>query len=378
MVDRASSYTSYREQFAGLAEQGMETEGIWDEAAFQAVVGDARTVSLALDDGAVLPLLTPMINLPYTNIDYYRREADKLAGSSTTGDIWYYTHLPNLWDRQRAMLERLLIPAVGRVAMEGGVIAYDTPTGRIELTDRQVISLLGQIGETSLVALPDMPVHFQYASRLELAGVRQQHNQLPLDFPGLYAAAKAAGSPTVDGTVEVVGTMDDVDITHIWGYYQRAHDVLTSGDVVYAGFSESELRQVLSDPSITKFAYRVDGQVSNLSIVASITNCPWLNAEYFAAHYPEQFPDRIICGIGAISDPDAPKGLTPPTLHTAGVLGKLIADAGADAILMFVCDDQSNRYIPRISESAMRRAKLTVDFSRPMGQQLFRAILFRP
>lgn len=371
MTDLNASRRLYDESFGDQAENDIESNGIWDEAAFATSLKDPR--SAILDAGnRRLPLLVPIDNLPWVNNAWY----SNLTAPTDKPPIYYYSHLPRQLAERPAPYKDTLAAALCRVAAERGIVAYDAPERRAGYTDETFKSLVAQIGgiacEDMVASLQSPPIHYHYEGTPR--GLQDMAApSRPFDFYALYAEARSDNSLPVDHPISVESCLSEDDIQQVWGYYSPAHEELNADDPVYAGFTEPELADVLMSPAFTKLVHRTGGRITHLSLVADVRACPWLNQHYFNTKYPEAYNGgRIICGIGAITDPAAPPSVAP-TVRAFAMVARLVARSGYnDVVLPYATDNHSNAYMPTLTQRAMR-AFLDVDMIHPTGRQLFRA-----
>lgn len=368
MADLDASWDVYRNMYATLPAQSIETEGLWTQHEFVTAVQDPQSVVVILEsEDIALPILTPVHNMPYVNEAYYR----SLAPGA--GPIYYYSHLPQLLETHMAEVAAALYARVHEVAALQGLVVYDAPEARIRRTDAELAQLVSTIGGVAMSELTEgRLVHFHYAS--EARRVRPPNASLPLDdLPGLYRQAVAEGVLTADPPIAVLAVLESADVSHIWEVYDRAHRKLSEQDGMLAGFNEAEFADVMSDPAFTKIVYRLNEQIANMSIVATERVSPQFNARFYRRHYPYIPPERILYGVGAITDDAAPgrDGLLGP--RTIRTLGALVRYAGGEAVITMVTDVVSNRNLPKITHMVLSRAGLGMDFSEPIGKQILRA-----
>lgn len=368
MADLDASWAAYRNMYAMLPAQGIETEGFWTRHEFVAAAQDPQSAVVAAPcNDIVLPVLTPVRNLPYVNEAYYR--------SLAPGDrpIYYYSHLPQLLEAHMAEVAAVMRPSVHEIASRQGLIIYDAPEARIARTDAEFYQLMSAIGGVAMSELTEgRLVHFHYAS--EARPVGPPDARLPLDdLPGLYTRAVAAGALVADADIAVLAAVDAADVSHIWEVYDRAHQKLSEQDGMLAGFNQAEFADVMGDPAFTKFIYRLNGQIANMTIVAAESVSPQFNTTFYRRNYPHIPPERILYGVGAITDKAAPgrRSLLGP--RTIRALGSLVYYAGGEAVITMVSDVVSNRNLPRITHMVLGRADLGLDFSKPVGRQVSRA-----
>jgi len=366
---RVATFQEYREYVERLPFQSLSPDGIWDGDAYRAVTSDPRTIWVPSEADWRIPIAASIDNLPYVVRRFYERE----AGVHNL-PVYHYTHLKLLApdEQQYRMAVRGLI---SELADDQGLLIYDYPDFRTGIDDevREIIKELGDVACREL--RPDsMPRHYHYVSAAgKPDGIDRQLQ--PLVFHDLYSKAIAAGDIVADGPVRVEPTLSEADADEVWEFYGPAHERLNDNDPLAAGFTRDELRFVFAAPEYAKVVYRhaVTGRILNISFVASINDCPWLNKHYFMLHYPEAYDaGRIICGIGAITDPA--QADFAATVRTLAMVSQLTRRAGGQAVLAFACDDTSNRYAPAIARRAWRASGMGVSFAVPVGQQIFRAL----
>ena len=377
MKDIQASWQRYGASFGDLEEDDIEANGIWDEQAFGAVLEDARTATIAVE-GAVVPLLTPADNLPWVNRGWY----DTLTDESSKPRVYHYSHLARLMDAMPAEYEAALAPALRAVAAEGGIVAYEVSEARAGRTDADFRALVGRIGGIACqdlgAAVAVQPVHYHYEGLPRSLQEIDVSDPRPLNFYGLYEAARADGSLPADHPISVEATLSTGDIARVWEYYEPAHRELNTDDPVNAGFTKEELEDVLTTPEFVKLVHRVDGRIVHLSLVADARACPWLNQRRFHELYPAAYDGgRIICGIGAITDPAAPPSVAP-TVRAFAMIARLVARSGhRDVVLPYATDNHSNVYMPTLTQRAMR-SYLDVDMLHPIARRVFRAVRLLP
>lgn len=330
----------------------LEAFGIANEKAFDRAMVDVQTVRVNVE-GVEVPILTPLTNLSDRNTELYRRLAEVTNGGPI-GDFYYYSHVvPEMTPREEVVSSLRL--AIRALAERNGVLVYDCAQTSAERTDAEVYLLLQAMGGVACQHVGGMPRHYHYLMQLGVPKAEGALERL-LDFPELYRQAVSEGAIESNESIEVVGTLSDDDCAHIGSYYGRRHELLTHSDATDAGFSPEALRHVLTDPNYTKIIYRVNGQVANLSLAADARDCSWIDQKYLQARHPDHYArKRLLIGIGAISDPNAPVGLAR---RTFSVFMQLLTYAGGDVVLGIATDDVSNAYIPRMSAEVARRAGL--------------------
>ncbi len=372
-MDTGGSFAVYRQLYAELPHKSIEAEGITDQFLFEAALADPRTVTLELANGAVLPLVVPLEVLPYVKLSTYQQR----AAAGIRAPLFYYSHLPSLLTGWPEAYAAALRPAVRQLALHQGVLAFDHPAARSEAVLSQVHELLCMIGGVACRELIDQDElrHFHWVTGAE-PELATSPPIRSIELPELYRQALTDGSLTPDGHVSVEARLSQPDIDHLWRFYGPVHDEMA--DTIEAGFNQIELQAILQDPRYAKLVYRVGGNIMNMALAAEVRDCPWLNSDYFREQYPDAFRDRrIICGIGAITDPEAARSYAP-TVRTLGMIGRLVAYAGGRAVFAFACDDQSNQYAPLLTVRALQRSGLAVDLSQPVGFQQFHAVQLEP
>ena len=348
-----AAFESYRELYdrQSMEAHCLENLGITSQGDFESSLADSRG-AVVLFAGSDVPILTRLVNLHDRNIALYGSLAGQTADHAR--EALYYSHL----DRAVAYSDNIIsemTPVVRKLAASRGILAYDSARSHAERTDAEVYLLLQRIGGVACLPVLNMPAHHHYMMLLRAVD-GEQAAERPLDFPALYHDALGDGTVPNANLIEVTGTLSREDCDYVAGYYDRQHALLTQSDATEAGFSPDSLRVVLTDPGYTKIAYRLDGHVANLMLLADPRSCPWIDQRYVNFLYPDQYErGRALIAIGAISDPEAPKGLTRATVAMGG---RLIAYAGGNVALGIATDDVSNEYVPYLSVEILRHIGL--------------------
>ena len=377
MENIQASWERYGASFGDPGDDDIEANGIWDMQVFGTVLADERTAAITAE-GAVLPLLTPAENLPWINQGWY----DTLTDDLYKPRVYHYSHLARLMDGVPAEYEAALTPALRAVAAEGGIVTYEVAEARAGRTDAEFSALVGRIGDIACQDLAGQlaiqPVHYHYEGLPQSLQEVDAQEPNALNFYELYAAALADGSLQADHPISVEAVLSADDIARIWSYYEPAHMELNTDDPVNAGFTKDELEEVLTTPEFVKLVHRVDGRIAHLSLVADVRACPWLNQRRFRDMYPAAYEGgRIICGIGAITDPAAPPSVAP-TVRAFAMIARLVARSGYhDVVLPYATDNHSNVYMPTLTQRAMR-SYLDVDMLHPVARRVFRAVRLLP
>lgn len=347
-------------------DHSLEAFGITRKEEFERALSDPTSVVVPVGEGRV-PVLTRLDHLSDRNLELYGRVAKQTTGMPP-GGMYYYSHLPRMYGPEVA---EAMTPVVRQLAAEHGVIAYDCATENAELADEQLRILIGGIGGVACQPLVGMPQHYHYMMEVHRPDGFTRAPR-PFDFRWLYRNAKRSGAITPPDGVTVVGWLPRTDRQHLAEYYHSRHQILTQWDATDAGFSPASLDRVLANPRYTKAVYRIGGKIANMTLVADIKDCPWIDETYVRDTYPEHSErNRVLVGIGAISDPEAHPGLAEATFAT---VSQLIAYAGGDGVVAIATDKISNRYIPSKSAEAFTRAGLQPSPINAVTGVAFRAV----
>jgi hypothetical protein len=368
-----NDFLFYRNCFENTGrQQGIEAEGIFDRADFAAVYNDPRTVRLSVAaDGAsrTVPLLTPLPNCAsWFNLDFYTTYAGNRP-------LVYYNHLSPPYRRDPGAYVDALGPALRRLAGENGVLVFDHTNHEAATVSRELSAIAAglSISYTDIEG-PDGVVtpHYHYESVAKQPGQANGQPDGPVSLYDTYDKNRLLGV-IPDDSVTVSPTLTPGDIEQAWSFYGPAFDELTASDPVKAGFTEDEFAQLMLSPDCIKFVNRVGQAIVNFCLMSDVRKCPWMNQFYYQQKYPAQYEQgRILCSLGVVANPQLGRAAT--TLRTVNMMGKIIKLSGTEPVVTFACDTASNKNVPRLAQHSFTSAGVEIDFSRPVGQQLFRML----
>ena len=351
--------------------QSAEATGIYDQDTYHAVQLDPSTTTLITPDRAgnpsMLPVLTPLENLPWFNRTYH----EKYAGTGTP--LEYYGHQPLLLERDSRLYKAALRPGFQRLAEQGGVIVVDYNDRAADRTKNEIATIAHDLAVT-ITPVPgpegDTTPHYHYAdiARPMVSDPRMRSRRKT--FYDAYESGRRGGLIT-DDKVTVSPRLNNADTEKIWNFYKPAFNKLTEDDPVQAGFDEAEFIDLMRDPTCAKFVYKEGSAIVNLCLLGDIKGFPWMNQYYYQRQFPEQYAkDAVFCSPGVIANPELGQGLT--SLHTMGMIGAVVRLAGIEPVLTFACDTQSNKNVPRLSDMSLENAGVRTRFyEHPIGHQLF-------
>jgi len=260
------------------------------------------------------------------------------------------------------------------LADQKGVLLLDHTDHEAPRIDKELASIARELGLTFTDVVGRGGVdakHFHYASLAQPIA----KNDGTIEPKSMYEAfdqGRANGALT-DDSISVSSSLSPADSQQIWDFYEPVFDQLSSDDPVYAGLNRDEFNTLIQSPDCIKFVYRAGAAIVNLSLIADIKTCSWMNQFYYQQRYPVEYErGQIYCSPGVIANPNIPHQVS--SLQTLGMVGKVIKLAGIEPVLTFACDHISNVQLPRLSELALRRAGIKTDFSKPIGHQLFRML----
>ena len=171
--------------------------------------------------------------------------------------------------------------------------------------------------------------------------------------------------------VSLAGSLSADETDTIWQFYDSVHAQLSTVDPTNAGFSRSDFEQIVGSSQFTKVLYRTGQLIINICFVADVRNCPTLTRYIVKSNYPSTYrAGRIFCCIGLLSNPDV-KAQMAPSIYTLGLVSKIVKVTAPEAVFSFLCNETSNRYIPKIAAMAIKSAGLKVNFDQPVSQEQF-------
>ncbi|HSX29702.1 MAG TPA: hypothetical protein VLE73_04035 [Candidatus Saccharimonadales bacterium] len=361
-----ANFAYYRECFENPSrQQGAEAEGLFDSSDFRLAYEDPRTTMLDIptdDSLRTVPLLAPLRNYGDANLDFYNR----YAGSRP---LMYYNHLSTPFQQSPQAYIAALRPALRQLAAQNGVIVFN----HTDLEAHTVNAELTAITDASGLRLTDIhgpegaaTKHYHYAS----IATPIEKTDVPSTPVSLYSAYAQLPDVLQDANVTVSATLPIKDIEQVWGFYEQAFAELTANDPVQAGFSEKDFKNLMQDPSFVKFVYREGNTIGNINIQTDVRNLPWMNQYYYRTTFPQYEQGLVFCSPGVITNPE----LRSPsmTIRSASMLGKLIVRSGAESIITFACDTESNKQVPGLARIGLKKGGLQTNFSKPVSHQLFR------
>lgn len=376
----ARSFVAYRRHMESPTERvfGMEFEGL-EADQFAAAVRDPRSAILELtsgDNGRLsIPLAVPIEYMPWVNEPYLHRAMTRRGG--TNPEIYYYNHFPHMFSQQPEAYVSALSPVLYRVADGAGAIATDHLHLNTLTTNQDVIDIAQRLGlkQSDVLGRKKPPArHYQYASPMIFTD-SQRVGQTSANLILGYQAAIRNGILDDAAPITVRESLPPADIETVWPYYRDAFDKLDEIDPVKAGFSEDQFIAVMESPAFIKIVHRVGQNIANMCLLADVRSCSWLNQAYYAAEFPEAYENgRVVASPGVIADPAAGSKLS---LGTMGMVRTLVELADIEPVITFVCDDESNKQVPRLSHLALNHSdQLITDFQFPTAYQLFRLFQF--
>lgn len=373
-INIEASYEYYR----GLMENpprvpSMEYEGIGTDK-FAAAVSDPDSAVLELMSGISVPLAVPVEYLPWYNSAYFRRR------TVSDAELFYYNNLPSLLAAGDPAYVDAMEPVLGRLARNGGLLLTDHMDADKPVVDESIGRLAGVLGLTvqdKLENEPTSPKHYLYARQIVGANTLEPRLEAK-DYARSFALAQAAGRLANKKAVLRTKLSDDEN-EHVWQFYDREFAKLNDVDPILASFNEADLRAILADPKFLKFTYLSEGKIANVAIVSDVRNCPWMNQVYYQQNLPDAYNSgNIYYSPGIVSDRSSRAGNAAMSLSTMGLLMEGFAETGIDPIMTYVCDEVSNRQVPKLTQHSIdRTGVLRADFSKPDGVHIFRAFRFQ-
>ena len=371
--DRTGDFLFYRDSYENAGrQQSIEAEGLFDIGDFRNVLNDAATSALTVNcqgTERTVPLLTPAENYDsWLNLSYYRQHA------GGTVPLTYFSHLSPLYQRYPSEYLETLRPNLQSIADQKGVLLLDHTDHEAPRINKELASIARELGLTFTDVVGQDGVdakHFHYAS-LAQPIAKDDGAAGPKSMYEAFDQGRANGALT-DGSISVSSSLSPEDSQQIWDFYEPVFNQLSIDDPVYAGLNRDEFDTLTQSPDCIKFVYRAGAAIVNLSLIADIKTCSWMNQFYYKQHYPVEYErGQIYCSPGVIANPNIPHQVS--SLQTLGMVGKVIKLAGIEPVLTFACDNISNVQLPRLSELALKRAGIKTDFSKPIGHQLFRML----
>ncbi|HEX8182582.1 MAG TPA: hypothetical protein VF575_03190 [Candidatus Saccharimonadales bacterium] len=366
-----TNFNLYRQNFENDGRyQSIEAEGIFDENAFGRALHDPRSVILeSRSDNAIrrTPLLTPLELLDWYNLDYHQRYA------GTDVPLVYYGHVSALYEQHAGPYTQAMQSGLRRLADQRGVIVVEHTDHEAPIINRQLGALASDLAITlTPVEGPEGEItpHYHYASF-----ARPQEQTTSSQSLSLYDAYAAGIRENVfsENDAVVAPSLSLADIEQLWSFYKPVFDGLSHDDPVQAGFDEHDFKALMQSPKCIKFLYKEQQDIINLCLFIDIRNCSWMNQFYYKQHFSEQYDAGLVyCSPGIIANPHRARGST--SMHTIGMMGRVIRRAGIEPVITFACDTESNKKVPRISQMAFQRVGIDTDFARPVGHQLFRML----
>lgn len=374
------SYIEYRRRMENPVERllGMEFEGL-EADQFMAAVHDPRSAVLEFasrDDGPLsIPLAVPVEYMPWVNEPYLGRAMTKRIG--TAPDIYYYNHFPNILSQDPEAYAAALSPVLYRVADGVGAITTDHLHHNTLTTNRDIANIARRLGlkQTDVLGRKKPPArHYQYVSPMIFADSHRV-GQVSANLVSGYQAAVKNGALDDSGPVTVRESLSEEDIESVWPYYQEAFDKLDEIDPVKAGFTHDQFVDVMESADFIKIVHRIGQKIANMCLLADVRSCPWLNQIYYQTEFPEAYENgRVLASPGVITDPAASSRLS---FGTMGMVRTLIELADIEPVITFVCNEESNHQVPRLSHLALNHSgRLITDLQFPTAYQLFRLFQF--
>lgn len=309
---------------------------------------DTRTVFIEAADNDGRCLSVPLL-VSAAILEWYNSELlESMFGSDR--DVFCYTHPPVRDHGSRARHDSIL----DSIIKSGAVVVTesyrsDRSSPLAGFLDRCQTS--STVDVRSFGTAEPCRVDF-FVGRVEISG--RILRQAP-SFYGVYTDAVATGRAqemSSDGP-QMVASMEQEDIEHVWRIYQGPFTELGRTDPTRAGFDYSSLAATLIDPSTAKFVYRLDGTiVALLLFVQNLGDCPWFSSEYFKRNYADYWESgNVLVFPGVISD-ERRRGQ-----HYSIELIELAAQIawlrGSDVLFAFECTQVSTKYVPQIAKAAL-------------------------
>jgi hypothetical protein len=132
------------------------------------------------------------------------------------------------------------------------------------------------------------------------------------------------------------------NLQRIWEMYSERFNELTEHFPVRGTQTFEELEAMLKDPSTLTLAHKEDGDLVSFTYMADVKNCEWLNADYFADHFPG---DLVLYFPGIAADKE--RG-GQSVINLMKLLGRITEPVMDKMRLVFQCTNVSKTYVPRI------------------------------
>ncbi len=149
---------------------------------------------------------------------------------------------------------------------------------------------------------------------------------------------------------------NDVERDKLWQIYKKRFDKLGEEHPVNAGYGEEEFKAILQDPDVVKVVNRVDGDISTLCLfLTDITQCPWLNQQYYKEHYKEAIDSgNFLIFLGIVTD-EKMQGNAYAT-DVVDLLVHVSDEKHASTVITFECNEISQNITPILVQSAIENS----------------------
>lgn len=313
------------------------------------------------------PLLVPVQQLTWYNMSLLKR----VYGEET--DFYYYAH-PPIPETEES--QTIVARAIKEKLDQGAIIFTDQYTGQPD-------AILDIVSNENGYASENLGGGNQLRTgEVFVAPVNVGVETISQDVPSIYDVYRQCIEdgeikPDPQNGVSLVQTIEDDDAERIWEIYENPFDKLTEEHPMNAGFTKTELLDILSDPNVAKIINRVEGKISTLCFfVQDFDQCSWFNKKYYKEQYPEYYnTNNILIFPGIVTDEHLQGSLF--SLPIMSLVTKLFVKRGSNMLITFECTETSATYIPKIVTFAINHSQMGArveEIKEPISVSEYRAL----
>jgi hypothetical protein len=129
------------------------------------------------------------------------------------------------------------------------------------------------------------------------------------------------------------------DAKRMYPHYEAAFQKLNTHPC-RQGLAPEEFMEVMTnDPETAKLRFSIDGQTATLMVLGdNLDNYDWINPQFYAATYPEEYDARQILYFPALYTDTAMQG-EATTEHVVNLIAEMVQYGNNEIIVAFDCCD---------------------------------------
>jgi len=312
---RPEMYRAYDELFVDINQRHPQRQGLLEEE-YRDQLADNRTVTTPVEtaEGLIeVPQLAPIECFEWLNTEKYQADYPTEVAQ---GRLQYFTEVPGVHPGDK------VLEGIMELAHSGGVLAFDTPSCDPEAQAR-TLEMLDSMGiayqEPELLGTQ---TYFAGGIKLKRPHQKLEH---PRPFRSAYGAKVESGdyNPDSQNGVVLKSTVSQDVADYAYNFYDAAYQVINDHPCKQ-GLSPEEFRDMtVGDPDIDKIFCLNNGTPESLYLTCDdLTKLSWVNAGYYAEHYPEKYSKGQVVWFPGIATDKRPE----------------VAGHNSEAIIQFIAE----------------------------------------